>query len=235
MKGWFSILGIVVAGCLLSGCLYPQEKKVENKVPYEEQIASVQQAVIKFQEASGGLLPIKTREMDTPLYQKYPIDFSQLYPKYMESPPGNAYESGGVFQYVLIDVEDQPTVKVFDLRIAEKISQIQIRIQAQGYPPFKDHIAGDLYTLDQKKIGYKEEQFITSPYTQNNLPLMVDGKGNIYVDYISDIYQALQKEKKTYKNGDDIRGILLKESSIVPAFSVPYTVDENNEPVYMVK
>ena len=37
----------------------------------------------------------------------------------MAEPPGNAYESGGVFQYVIIDAESNPTVKIVDLRIAE--------------------------------------------------------------------------------------------------------------------
>ena len=53
---------------------------------------------------------------------KYPIDFKRLVPQYMAEPPGNAYESGGVFQYVIVNAEKNPTVKIFDLRIADLIS-----------------------------------------------------------------------------------------------------------------
>src|SRR5690606_11553457 len=101
----------ILASVLLSGCLYPQEKKVENQIPYEDQIKSVQTAVDQYKETTNGLLPIKTRDYETPIYIKYPIDFSKLAPRFIATPPGNAYESGGVFQYVLIDVETNPTVK----------------------------------------------------------------------------------------------------------------------------
>jgi hypothetical protein len=107
-------------GCfLLSGCLYPEEKLQKNTIPYEDQIAAVQNSVDRFQEESGGLLPIKTRDMTTPIYQKYPIDFSALSPKYMAEPPGTAFESGGIYLYALVDVEENPTVKLIDLRIAD--------------------------------------------------------------------------------------------------------------------
>ncbi|GIN92038.1 hypothetical protein J6TS1_23950 [Siminovitchia terrae] len=235
MKKWMAGFYFLLTAMLLSGCFYPEDRKVENNIPYEEQIDSVQRSVEKFQEETGGLLPIKTKEADTPIYQKYPIDFKKLIPQYLETPPGNAYESGGVFQYVLIDVETNPTVKVFDVRLAEKVNEFYIRIRSQGYPPFKEEVADNVYSLDQKKLGYKEEQYYTSPYTNNNLPFVINGKGEIYVDYISDLYQVLKDEKKGFSPGEDIRKILYKDSPIVPAFSMPYTVDENNEPVYMGK
>src|SRR5690606_34943574 len=157
-------------------------------------------------------------------------DFKRLAPKYLEAPPGNAYESGGVFQYVLIDVETNPTVKVFDVRLAEKVNEFYMRIQSQGYPPFKEKIADNVYSIDQKKLGYKEEKYYISPYTNNNLPFVINGKCEIYVDYISDLYQAMKDEKEDFSPGDDIRKILYKDSPVVPAFSMPYTVDKNNEP-----
>ncbi len=225
----------MAAALLLSGCLYPQERKVENTVPYEDQIEAVQTAVDKYREANGGLLPIKTRDMETPIYSKYPIEFSKLEPRFLSTPPGNAFENGGVFQYVLIDVETNPTVKVFDLRIAERIREVKMRIRTQGYPPFKENIAKDVYTLDFQKLGYKGDQYIVSPYTNNNLPLVITTDGELFVDYASDIYLAMQAGKHTFQPGDDIRSILTEESVVVPAYSFPYTIDENNEPVYMAK
>lgn len=215
--------------------MYPDEKRAENQVPYEEQLQSVQNAVERYQEDNNGLLPIKTRDQDTPIYIKYPIDFSKLVPKYIPSPPGNAYENGGIFQYVLIDVEDNPTVKLVDLRIAEKIREIKMRIHSQGYPPFSEVIADNVFTLDFSKLGYKNNPYVTSPYTHNNLPFVIDGSGEIYVDYISDLYLALQEGEYSFKTGENIISILAENSPIVPAYSMPYTIDENNEPIYMNK
>ena len=80
-----------------------------------------------YQENNGGLLPIKTRDMETDIYIKYPIEFSKIVPAYTEKIPSNAYEKGGIFQYVLMDVETNPTVKLVDLRVAERIRELNLR------------------------------------------------------------------------------------------------------------
>ncbi|MFE8702669.1 hypothetical protein ACFYKX_18880 [Cytobacillus sp. FJAT-54145] len=221
---------------LLTGCAYPEDRLAQNQIPYLDQIQSVQSAVEQFQTANGGILPIKTKEMSTPIYQKYPIDFKKIVPQYMAEPPGNAYESGGVFQYVLVDVETNPTVKIFDLRIAETIRDLNLRIKMQGYPPYKEKIADNVFTLDYKKLGYKEELFYVSPYTNQNLPYVVTGNAEIFVDYRSDLFQALQNTEHEFQPGDDIRDILVKDTMFVPAYSLPYTIDEKTkEPIFLVK
>ncbi|GIN85655.1 hypothetical protein J6TS2_20410 [Heyndrickxia sporothermodurans] len=231
------LLFFIISSCftVLSGCLYPQEKLSQNQVPYENQIEEVQKAVSKFQKDNGGILPIKTKEQDTPIYEKYPIEFKKLVPQYMSDFPGNSFENGGIFQYVLIDVETNPTVKIFDLRIAEKIREIHMRIDAQGYPPFKDEVSKNVYTLNYKKIGYKEEPFAISPYTTHNLPFVITAQGDIFVDYSSDLFNALKEKNVHVKKGEDIRPILTKNSKFVPAYSLPYTVDEKNEPIFLNK
>ena len=85
-----------------------------------------------------GLLPIKTRELETDIYIKYPIEFSKIVPAYTEKIPSNAYETGGIYQYVLIDVETNPTVKLVDLRSAERIRELNLRKNINGRVPFKD-------------------------------------------------------------------------------------------------
>ena len=126
---------------LLTGCLYPKENMKQNAVPYEDQLQVVQKAVVTFKEQNDGILPIKTRDMSTPIYQKYPIDFQQIAPRYIQEAPGNAYESGGVYQYVLIDVETNPTVKLIDVRMAEQIQELSLKLRMyrdeHQYPPFK--------------------------------------------------------------------------------------------------
>ncbi|MGD7045445.1 hypothetical protein [Jeotgalibacillus proteolyticus] len=219
---------------LLQGCMYPSQQKSENEIPYEDQIQNVQEAVDRFQEDSGGLLPIKTLEEDTPIYQKYLIDFSKIKPRYMDQLPGNAYENGGVFQYLLLDVEEDPTVHIFDLRIAEEIRSLQIKIQANRGIPFESSLGGKYYSINFEKLGYKEDPKVLSPFTNKELPIIADGDGTIYVDYLTDLYQFAQENELPIDSmeSDDIREILHEESSFVPAYSPEYEVNEENEITY---
>ena len=234
-KSIFFVLVTLISG-LLSGCMYPKEKLSQNQIPYQEQIETVQSAVNQFREENGGILPIKTKEATTPIYQKYPIEFKKMVPLYFAEIPGNAFESGGVFQYVLVDVENNPTVKLLDVRLAETIREIKMRIHSNGYPPYKEKLANNVYSLDFKKLGYKEDPVAISPYSQKNLPFIVDGSGEIYADYRIDLFEKLQKMESTPNVGDDIRGILLQDSFFVPAFSLPYTIEPSSkEPIFLAK
>jgi hypothetical protein len=239
MKIISKYIAIMITIIFLTGCLYPQDRLTQNQIPYEDQISSVQSAVDQYKEANNGLLPIKDRDMTTPIYQKYPIDFNKLAPRFIPEPPGSAFESGGVFLFVLIDVENNPTVKLLDLKISEAIRDLNLRInmyrQVHEYPPFKDNIGADLYTLDYDKLGMKEAPFVISPYSGNNLPLMINNKLEIFVDYRMDLYDALGKYEHSFKAGEDIRQILATNYMFVPAHSVPYTIDDNtNEPIFLL-
>ncbi|KAA9026134.1 hypothetical protein [Niallia endozanthoxylica] len=219
----------------LSGCMYPEDKLVQNQIPYQDQVQTVQEAVTKFKDENGGILPIKNSEETTPIYQKYLIDFKKITPKYLSEPPGNAFESGGVFQYVIVNAENNPEVKMFDLRISEMISELKMRINVQGYPPYKERVAEGVYTLDYGKLGYEEEPFVISPYTNKKLPFVINGQAEIFVDYRSDLVEALKKAETEYQPGEDIRETLLKDSVFVPAYSLPYTVDGNTkEPIFLL-
>lgn len=225
---------IALTALFLSGCMYPEEELAKNQIPYSDQLQAVQQAVDSFREDNGGILPIKTKEANTPIYQKYPIDFKKIAPKYLAEPPGNAFESGGIFQYVLVDVETNPTVKLLDLRVAETIRDIKLKIRAMGYPPYKEQVADNVYSLDFKKLGYKQQPFAVSPFSNQNLPYVVTGNAEVFVDYRQDLFQELQKTEKDLKPGEDIRNILVENSMFVPAYSLPYTVNaENKEPVFL--
>ncbi|BCB04541.1 hypothetical protein KH172YL63_26740 [Bacillus sp. KH172YL63] len=226
-------ISLILTMSILSGCMYPEENLSQNQIPYDTQVKAAQEAVDSYQMDNSGLLPIKTRDQDTPVYQKYPIDFRKLSPRYLPDIPGNAFENGGIFQYVLVDVEEDPSVKIFDLRIAEQIRELKIRIQAKDYPPFKEEVANNVYTLNYKELGYDEEVYVNSPYSSKNLPLVINGDGDIFVDYSMDLFEKLNESDETYNEGDDIRDMLVKDSLFVPAYSLPYTIDENNEPVFM--
>ncbi len=223
---------IVLCTVILSACMYPEELRVENQVPDVDQLAAVQRAVEEF-KAETGVLPIKTRDMDTDIFIKYLIDFDKLVPKYLASPPANSFEKGGIFQYIIWDPEKNPTVKLVDLRTPERIREVKIRFIGTTYPQYKDQIAPFIYTINYKNIGYKEEITVPSPYSNNDLPLVVTSEGDIYADYSVDLYQFMQNNDITVKPGDDIRLILADYYPVVPAYSLPYTIDENNNPIFM--
>jgi hypothetical protein len=235
MKKTYFYFFLLISVLLLSGCMYPGSERAENQRPYEEQLASVQGAVEQFQEASGGLLPIKTRDQDVDQYIKYPVDFKKIVPTYLSEVPPNAYENGGLFQYVIMDVEENPEVKLVDLRSAEKIREINIKLGINGYGPVDEEIAENVYTLNYKVMGYEDEQTVPSPYSDVNLPLVATGDGSIYVDYSIDLQRILQEDKPAVKPGDDIRFLLVDKYPVLPAYSLPYTVNEKNEPVFLTK
>lgn len=220
---------------ILTGCMYPKDNDVGSSIPYADQLETIQKAVDQYKENSGGLLPIKTREMETDIYIKYPIEFSKIIPAFTEKIPSNAYEKGGIFQYVLVDVETNPTVKLVDLRVAERIRELNLRKTIIGHIPYKDPVGDGVYEIDFDKMNFKGPLTVQSPYSDVQLPLVVGGDGIFYVDYSIDLNRILQEKKPDVKPGEDIRYLLYDELPVLPAYSRPYTVNEDNEPVFMKK
>jgi hypothetical protein len=222
---------------LLSGCLYPEEELAKNQVPNEDQLEMVQSAVEQYQETSGGLVPIRTKDSDTPIFEKYLVDFSKLKEvSILTEIPGNAFENGGVYQYTIIRPEKKPRVKLIDLRITEAIRSVNLKLDIYRnehlYPPFSREVAEGVYMIDYKKLGLDSSPTVVSPYSQEQLPIVMDTDGKLYVDYRIDLAKALQKYKHDYKPGDDIRYILADNTPFVPAYSLPYTI-RNGEPIFL--
>lgn len=228
-----AVLLTILMTLVLSGCMYPGDEKATNENPYEDQVETIQKAVDTYKESSGGLLPIKTRDLETDRYIKYPIEFSKIVPAYTEKIPSNAYENGGIFQYILVDVEENPTVKLVDLRIAERIRELNLRRQINGSLPFKEAVGENVYEIDYEKMGFKSPLMVDSPYSNVQLPIVVSGNGNFYVDYSIELNKILSEKKPDVKQGDDIRYLLEEDNLVVPAYSLPYTVNEENEPVFV--
>ncbi|MFD1862621.1 hypothetical protein [Planococcus chinensis] len=236
MKKTAMLLIVAAIVMLLGGCMYPDSERAKNETPYEDQIIAVQNAVNQYRGASGGLLPIKTRDMEVDQFIKYPVDFSKIMPAYMAEMPTNAFEVGGIYQYVLMDVEENPTVKLVDLRIAEAIRSVNVRKSANGgRAPISEILADNVYKFNHEAMGFDEEPTVVSPYTGRNLPMVVNGQGEVFVDYSMDLYSALQEYEGTIEPGQDIRFLLYEDNPVVPAYSLPYTVDENNEPVFITE
>lgn len=226
----------ILMAMLLTGCMYPEQNLAKNQIPYKDQLQSVQNAVDEFRKENGGILPIQTKVSDTPEYQTYSLDFKKLIPKYMAEPPGTAFENGGVFEYVIVNAETRPTVKLFDLRIAETIQELKLRMKANRYPPFKQRLAYNVYSLDFKKLGYDKPPYAVSPFSHKHLPFVITGDAQVCVDYRPDLYVALKRDKHVYKSGEDIRSLLVDHSMFAPAYSLPYTIaPKTNEPIFLEK
>ncbi|MFD1038694.1 hypothetical protein ACFQ3N_09865 [Virgibacillus byunsanensis] len=220
---------------ILSGCLYPNNELSKNQTPNEDQLERIQQAVNTYKEEAQGLVPIKTKDSDTPIFQKYLVDFTALKNQNLISDiPGNAYENGGIYQYTLLTPEDDPRVKLIDLRVTESIRSVNVKLEIYRnkhiYPPFGEEMAEGVYTIDYEALGI-EAEYVVSPYSKENLPIVMNTDGELFVDYRVDLYNALQKYDHNYKEGDDIRYILTDHTPFAPAYSMPYTV-KNGEPVF---
>ena len=83
-------------------------------------------------------------------------------------------------------------------------------------------------------MGYDSELTVQSPYSDTQLPIVATGDGEVYVDYSIELNRLLQESDKKIEPGDDIRFLLTDKFAIVPAYSLPYTVNEKNEPVFMM-
>lgn len=232
MNYWKVLLLLAFTTILLSGCMYPDAEKAEYQVPAQDQLDAVQKAVDQFKEDTG-VLPIKTRDQDTDIFIKYLIDFEKLVPQYMSKAPTNAYEQGGLFQYMIWDPENHPTVKLVDLRMPDKIRDVKSRFLVKEYPQYKDQLADYVYTINFENLGYSEDITVDSPYSSNQLPLIVSAEGEVYVDYSVDLNAILQEEDAHPTPGEDIRYLLVDKYPVVPAYSLPYTVDENNQLTFL--
>lgn len=234
---YLKIIGLFILISLLTGCLFPQDELAKNKVPHEDQLQIVQDAVDKYRVDSNGLLPIKTKADSTAIYEKYLIDFNILKDQnYISDIPGNAFENGGPYQYTIIDPEDDPKVKLIDLRLTDELRSINIKLDRYRsknlYPPYGEKIDDDIYKLNYEKLGLKEEPTVKSPYTQVNLPIVINKDGELFIDYRIDLNNALNEYEHDYEPGDDIRHILALNTPFVPAYSLPYTI-KDDEPVFL--
>lgn len=209
---------------LLAGCMYPQERRLENQVPSQVYLEMTQKAVDLFREKET-VLPLVTRPMDTQIFEKYEIDFQKLIPRYLPDAPGNSFEKGGIFKYVLIDVETKPTVKLAHLGAVSTVANVQQavnRFRAEnGYLPVGKEVGYGYFSINYKQIGMKE-QTVESVYSPQLIPLILNKKGEVGIDYTSDI-ATFVRQKKTLPQNVDPRYELARNSLFVPVKSFPYT------------
>lgn len=221
---------IIFCACLflLTGCMYPKAEKKELETADELNLTIMQKAVDQYRQATGGLLPIKTRDEQTDKYIKYPIDFDLLTQGgYLEKLPTNSFEKGGIFQYVIWKAESKhPEVKVIDLRQAEAVREVSIAKGINGYVKLGKNINGNVYKVNYKEMGMAQQPSVPSPYSATILPLVIKGTGEICVDYSIELQKIVDEEQPKVKKGQDIRYLLEEKYSILPAYSLPYVLNE---------
>ncbi|WP_338115740.1 DUF3939 domain-containing protein [Paenibacillus monticola] len=228
-----TLLGLLLLGTTLSGCLYPGEQK-QTAVNYRESVKRIQAAVDDYQQEEG-LLPILNADEDTPKYEKFRIDLDKLNKKgYLDELPATAFEKGGSAYFLILDEETNPVVKVMDLVTFQKVNDVQRQINRYksahgGNLPAAEELYPGLYTIDTDKAGTGSIT-LTSVYSGQPLEFIMDKDGVVYVDYIFDIMTVVNKNENGQDMSKDLRLLLEHSSYFVPVKSLPY-LWLNSQPV----
>ncbi|MFC5403825.1 hypothetical protein [Cohnella soli] len=234
---WIRVMAVTLIALTmlaLTGCLYPEENTPGNDGSVRQAVVAVQDAVDRFQQQSG-LLPIKSADASVPLYEKYKIDFGKLKRMdFLGQVPSAAFENGGKYQFLVIDEETKPQVKLLDVATFQTISDIQKKVDAyRASHEDKLPSKGELYTgyssIDFDKLGVKAPD-VMSVYSNQSLNVMLNDKGKVFVDYAIDIATAVRKSGVEPKQGGDLRRVLIEQSYYVPVKSPEY-VWTNGEPI----
>ncbi|MBM7094664.1 MULTISPECIES: hypothetical protein [Alteribacter] len=231
MKKMTAVMALLLSAFILSGCLFPDDQRAENQVPYDDQIQSVQTAVNQYREDTQ-VLPIQTRDNEVSVFMRYPVNFRSLVPSYLQNAPGNSFENGGTFQYVLTNVEEQAEVKLVDLRSSRKLQEINRRIDSyrsqNRYAPVEGQAGPGVLELDYEALRYNEPATVRSPFHPDHLlPVHMATNGELVIDYSIDIlYYIEEYGMGDFSEGDDLRWLLVEHAPFVPAHSKPMTIED---------
>jgi len=228
-----SIAVMIMLAIFVSGCMYPGTDSTTNGNTTGEYIILVENAVITYKERSG-ILPIFNSKEDTPVFEKYRIDFQKLIDANVLSQiPPDAFEKGGNYYYMIIDPETEPKIKLLDLRISQAAADVQRLIDdyklREGKLPFGNEIRPHFYTIDFEKLGMRMEQ-AKSVYSPNFLVYLMHESGKVAIDYAPEIMKLASQSGVELKADTDLRQLLVEQFQLLPVSSYPYYW-ENDEPV----
>jgi hypothetical protein len=210
----------------MTGCLYPDDQTPGNQVSAREAVLTVQDAVDRFREQTG-LLPIQNSEETVPLYEKYKVDFGKLKRMgFISQVPSAAFENGGAYQFLIIDEETNPQVKLLDLTVFQAVGNVQkkvdqYRLEHSSQNPAGDEVYPGFPAVDFGKLAIKEPD-IPSMYSNQSLNLLVNDQGQVLVDYGIDITTAVKKANAKPQLNEDLRRLLIQASYFVPVRSPVY-------------
>lgn len=213
---------VIILLSLMSGCMYPQEERLQlDQLP--QHVSRVQSAVELYWKEKK-VLPYKYEKDEIKFTSKSTVDFKKL-GGYLDQIPPTAFEEGGYFLYVLTNVEEKPIVRLFDLRLNDQVEKVQIMVrdylQKNKKLPTQEKVDAQFFTIDYQKLSIDEPK-VPSPYDpQATLPLVVNDKGKVLIDYRAEAMKMIQKAKKQPSEQEDLRLWMSKQSLYVPAFSIP--------------
>lgn len=221
-----AIAALMIPLLTLSGCLYPDDRTPGGEAAARESVLTVQDAVDRYLEQTG-VLPIENADESTPIYEKFQVDLGKLQrADYLGSIPPIAFEKGGRYQFLIIDEETKPQVKLLDLTVHQQVGDVQKKVVDY----FKTH-AGKIPAGEEAYPGYVSVDFdklgigapdVRSVYSRQPLNLIMDVAGKVYVDYGIDISTAIQKSDSPPAENEDLRRYLIGASYYVPVKSVEY-------------
>ncbi|SDW58641.1 hypothetical protein SAMN05444487_104192 [Marininema mesophilum] len=232
MKQRIWVAGLLLILLLVTGCVRTDEFNERTAKNLPQEVQQVQTAIDEYVKGTP-VLPLKSAQGPS-LYQKYLIDFDKL-KGYLADSPSNSFEKGGRYVFVIADPGKRPKVRVMDLRVTDKIRDLQVKVNAykdrEKKLPFGKKEGGGFYSLDFKSLD-ADPLLIPSPYhSQIKLPIILDKKGQLFIDYRSEVMQALENEKKKPSIHKDLRELLWKDSLFVPAYS-PKMINKGKDPVF---
>jgi len=215
---------------MLTGCFYPKDQLKENQTNPEEFITVVQGAVDKFREMKGGLLPIQNSTMETPIYEKYKVDFKKLKEyRLLTTVPANAFENGGSYIYVIVNPEKDPKIKLIDVAAYQAVNQTQqivskYIVNTNGKLPQGQELSKGIAVLDWEGIKEAKPTAQSTYNRMNEISYLLQDTGVVTIDYSFDLMKLI--DSKSLQNkltaAEDLRELLIANTPFMPIHSVPY-------------
>ncbi|WP_424766080.1 hypothetical protein [Paenibacillus sp. sgz302251] len=228
-----ALIALLFALSTLTGCLYPDSELRQNQAAPKEAVRNVQGAIDQY-KSDTGMLPMKNSTVDTPLYEKFYVDFDILGRSgYLSTIPAAAFENGGNFHFLIIDEDTKPRIKLLDIVTFQKINDVQswvrTHVQSGGDLPKGEKMYPGFYHIDYKSMN-KKAPTIISIFSGQTLQAILDDNGVVYADYGIDIMQFVNKSGKSgFEPALDLRSLLVDSSDFVPV-KAPVYHWINNEP-----
>lgn len=224
---WGSFVMAVVF--FVTGCMYPEEERQQPTTDVSTFVRAVQDSVNSYMNDNTNEPLVSTdNPSSTEIFRS--ISLRDLYPRYLTELPTNSFEMGGNDLYVLVTVDDKPTVKLVDLRFKEQLDETQLAydryMRNNKEAPRGELLADGIYVLDTTKLNLKNDT-IRSMFSSQQLKFLVSADGKVSVDYMPDINEYLRLNPTDRKPGEDLRYVLAKHSLYAPFAANSYFLNND--------
>jgi len=223
---WRALAAILLASASLAGCLYPKDQLAQNRMPPRDAVRLVQAAVDEYRRDTG-LLPIKNADADTPRYEKFVVDLAKLLRTgYLSDLPAAAFEKGGNYYFLVLDEETEPTVRLLNIAVLQKLNDLQKRVKEyaasnDGGLPAGEELYPSFRVLDFDRLGGRKPD-IRSVFSDLPILVLVHDGGEVFADYAADIRRLVESRGAAPEPDEDLRGLLARETLFVPVKSPVY-------------